>query len=262
MRSASLPRSIRCVSFDLYGTLLRYDDLEQSWREWRATLESHVARAGAPLSGAELDALCHRFFQGEAPASDGLSVFESRLALLSNQLGLTLGRRELARIADDCCRSWQRSISLDPQCKDTLAQLTERYPLVLVTNFDHPRHVHTVLEELGIRPLFRGIYISGEHGIKKPDARLVALTRELARYQPADCVHVGDSLDDYHFARNAGMLPVMLSTIGVVNGNIDYMERERRRVDDALHIDQLTDLCELLDIAADAADRQPTRRGM
>lgn len=241
--------AILYISFDLYGTLMRYDDLARSWQDWRTMLHSHTARLGVTLGAEDFDAVCRGFFAGNPPTVKGLSVFECRLRLLAEHLGLAIQDHDLVRLADDCCQAWQQSISLDSRCIDTLEYLAAHYTLFLVSNFDHPRHVRRLLDKLRLTTLFREVLISGEHGVKKPNPALFAPLRAQYQIQPWECAHVGDSLEDYEFAINSRMVPVMLGNERYINKRIDYMEREICTIYDAHHastMDQLIPLFAML----------------
>lgn len=233
------------VSFDLYGTLLRYDDLERSWRDWQVTLHAHLTRHGLELAPEDFPAVCRGFFSGNLPAREGHSVFESRLLALAERLGLALEGRHVGEIADDCCHAWQQSTTLDPDCVETLSHLAERHSLFLVSNFDHPRHVRRLLGELGLSDFFQELVISGEHGVKKPEAALFAPLAEKYAIAPRQCLHVGDSIEDYHFALNAHLVPVLLGEEQRINGRIDYLENEPCTVSGVWHAARLVDVIDI-----------------
>jgi putative hydrolase of the HAD superfamily len=241
-----MPLPLRAISFDLYGTLLRYDDLNRSWRDWNVTLHGHLTRHGVEIAAEEFSQVCQGFFHGNASRLETLSVFESRLLRLAERLGLTLPAMEVAHIADDACHAWQQSISLDPECHETLETLANRYPLFLVSNFDHPRHVRRLLEEHELTGFFRDILISGEHGVKKPDAALFTPLTNRHAVSPDQCAHVGDSVEDYQFALNTGMVPVMLGPERRINGSIDFLKNEARTVSGAHHAERLGQVVEVI----------------
>ncbi|MHB8831538.1 MAG: HAD family hydrolase [Patescibacteria group bacterium] len=61
------------------------------------------------------------------------------------------------------------------------------------------------IEDAGIRAYFNHVIDSGLVGFEKPDARIFQYVFELARIQPDELMHIGDSLQaDVHGAMNAG----------------------------------------------------------
>ena len=60
-----------------------------------------------------------------------------------------------------------------------LGELQGRYKLALISNFDHPPHVHRLLDELALRPFFDAVVVSGDVGVKKPDPAI--FTRRWSR---------------------------------------------------------------------------------
>ena len=248
MAPSTPPRtsSLLAISFDLYGTLLRYDDLDRSWRDWNTTLHEQLTQQGTAISAEELPKVCRGFFDGNHSPVGAFSVLESRIAQLAERLGATLSAPAVAHIADECCHAWQRSISLDPECHETLEALAGRYRLFLVSNFDHPRHARQVLDTHGLAGFFEDILISGEQGLKKPDEALFGKLRDKHGVESSQCAHVGDSIDDYQFALNSGIVPVMLGEQQRINGKIDFMENESRTVSGAYHAARLRHVVEVI----------------
>jgi putative hydrolase of the HAD superfamily len=81
--------------------------------------------------------------------------------------------------------------------------------LVVVSNWDVS--LHEVLGRLGIDSLVDGIVTSAEVGARKPSPEVFRRALELAGADPADAVHVGDSLkEDVVGARAAGIEPILL----------------------------------------------------
>jgi hypothetical protein len=57
---------------------------------------------------------------------------------------------------------------------------------------------------------------------------------------------VGDSIDDYQFALNTGMVPVMVGPERRINGHIDFLENETHTVSGAHHAPRLRHVVEVL----------------
>jgi putative hydrolase of the HAD superfamily len=87
--------------------------------------------------------------------------------------------------------------------------------LALITNgaSDTQRHA---LRSLGIEQQFGAIVISGEVGIVKPDAAVLAIALDQLGTKPEDVWHVGDSLaTDVAGAKGAGRTAVWLNRGGL-----------------------------------------------
>jgi HAD superfamily hydrolase (TIGR01549 family) len=96
-----------------------------------------------------------------------------------------------------------------------LQELGARYPLGLVSNFDHAPTVRRVLHAHGLGGCFNCIVISDDFGQRKPhQAIFEAALRELG--VPAeDALFIGDSLgDDVSGARNARLRVAWLNSNG------------------------------------------------
>lgn len=85
--------------------------------------------------------------------------------------------------------------------------------LVVVSNWDVSLHV--VLDRLGLTRYLDGIITSAEAGARKPAPGIFAKALTIARANPQDAIHIGDSLDeDVAGARAAGIEPVLIRRNG------------------------------------------------
>lgn len=102
-----------------------------------------------------------------------------------------------------------------PGAEQLLKDLAPRYDLYLASNgaaaVQHPR-----LDASGIRPYFKGIFISEEIGADKPSkAFFDACFAAIPGFRPEDAVMVGDSLtSDIRGGRNAGLRTVWFNPHG------------------------------------------------
>ena len=76
--------------------------------------------------------------------------------------------------------------------RPVLAQLADRAPLALVSNFYG--NLPTVVEEMGIGSYFQTVVESAAEGIRKPDARLFEIALDRLGLQAQETMVVGDSL--------------------------------------------------------------------
>lgn len=203
---------VDAVSFDLYGTLLVYRDIAAAWADWLDTLQLSLQDFGVDIDRGTLASRCDGFFSKPEPVGrrDGSTVYERRLAILCQGLGFDAAPTQLRELADASADAWQRRVPLDPAAPSVLAELARELPLVLVSNFDHPPHVHHVLEREGIADFFAEVVISADAGVKKPDPRIFAGPLERLKLSPHRVVHVGDAPEDVAAALAAGVRPVLL----------------------------------------------------
>lgn len=96
---------------------------------------------------------------------------------------------KITEIAGICMELVKKSISL---AKPILADLSARYPMVLVSNFYG--NIHAVLADLEILDYFRTIVESAVVGVRKPDPAIYRLGVEQIGLDAGDCVVIGDSL--------------------------------------------------------------------
>lgn len=75
--------------------------------------------------------------------------------------------------------------------KSTLQQLSQRYPLLLVSNYYG--NLRTLVKDAGLLPLFQSITDSTVVGIRKPDPAIWELAITSQGYHPNEIVVIGDS---------------------------------------------------------------------
>ena len=148
---------IRGVFFDLYGTLLCYGDMEAAGESWYHAIRRELIDNDHAFDEETLIRLGEEFLlQPEPPVQDdGLTVYERRMREFVGELGLALALEELRRISEASIAAWHAHTPLDPEAKSVLGELQGRYKLALISNFDHPPHVHRLARRAGVAPLFR-----------------------------------------------------------------------------------------------------------
>ena len=204
---------IRGVFFDLYGTLLCYGNMEAAGESWYHAIRHELMDSGHAFDEETLLRLCEEFLlQPEPPVQDdGLTVYERRMRVLVGELGLELEVGELRQISEASVASWHAHTQLDPEAKSVLGELQGRYKLALISNFDHPPHVHRLLDELALRPFFDAVVVSGDVGVKKPDPAIFVPALEQTGLTTDEVLFVGDSPeDDVAGARAAGLRPILI----------------------------------------------------
>lgn len=204
--------TINGIFFDLYGTLLVYGNMDAAWSDWLNALHAQLRLRGFTRSIDSLAETCNQFYSKSEPTprQHDLTVFEQRIQNLCFDLKLKLAAEDLKTITNKVVTAWQKHISLDPEAHRVLHTLHRSKKLALVTNFDHPPHVHSVLNKFDLTPYFDSVVISGEVGVKKPDPRIFDTALEQTGIKPEEVIYVGDTDDDTQAARAAGMVPILI----------------------------------------------------
>ncbi len=96
---------------------------------------------------------------------------------------------------------------------ELLTELRKSYKLALITNGPSDRQ-RAKLKLLGFEDKFDFIYISGEHGIHKPDIYPFEYTAKELGILPCELLYVGDHpVNDVDASRRAGYTPVWVKTL-------------------------------------------------
>lgn len=207
--------AIRGVLFDLFGTVVAYGDIAEgtrlAWEGIYDVLQRLGGRVPFDAFAREWQAQFlmplqpHEHVAGETP-------FVSKLLRQFAYYGLPRDRVAAREAAERCLAGWDAHTLLPEDTVPTLQALrTGGYRLALVTNFDHPPYVHSLLGQRGLDGLFDAVIISGEVGCDKPDAAIFRLALARLGLAPQEALFVGDSLDaDIAGAYAAGCVPVLI----------------------------------------------------
>lgn len=238
---------VKGVFFDLYGTLLLYGDMSSAWSEWLTAIHATLDDCGFQVSRESLAGAWDGFFSKPEPPSDGeLTIYERRIQVACSYLGLEIEPIHARKVASAGTSSWHRHVTIDPYAIRTLESLSDK-TLAIVSNFDHPPRVYSMLEQHGLTGFFDTIVISGEVGVKKPDPRIFSFA--LGELDPAEVAYVGDTQEDMQAARAAGLIPVLIRRDDVP---LDFTTKKQylttqAAVPDVTTISRLSGLKDLLD---------------
>jgi len=201
------------VFFDLCGTILTYGDMAKAWEDWQSSIYNSLVEYGLRCEEQTFNVHCTDFFAQPEPSTQNtkLTIFEKRIEVLGKKVGLLLTSSEIKNIASSAINSWGNYLTLDFDVIATLKKLKQDKCIGLITNFDHPPYVHSVLKEWGINELFDTIIISGEVGVKKPNPKIFSLALEQCKLEPHEIVYVGDTIsDDIQGALGANIRPILI----------------------------------------------------
>lgn len=241
--------TINGIFFDLYGTLLVYGNMDAAWSDWLKTLHVQLSLRGSTHSIESLAKACDQFYSKSEPTprQHNLTVFEQRIQNLCFDLKLNLAAKDIKMTANKVANAWQKHISLDPEAHHVLHRLHRSKKLALVSNFDHPLHVHSVLSNFDLTPYFDSVVISAEVGVKKPDPRIFDTALEQTGMKPEEVIYVGDTDDDTKAARAAGMVPVLIQRDNEGNAfDFSINKHNLEQTESRLDVSTITKLSELL----------------
>ena len=212
----SATATTKAVFLDALGTMV---ELEPPWVGLRAALGDGIP--DDRLVGAvRAEMAYYKAHSDEGRDAESLADLRLRCAeLLSRELGTEVSTETLV----DSIR-----FSAYPDAAPALQRLREAgMTLVCVSNWDIS--LEQVLDRCGLAELLDGIVSSAAAGARKPDPAIFATALELARCQPGEAIHVGDTAEeDVEGAEAAGIRVLLLDREG--GGDIASLEQVLERV--------------------------------
>ncbi|MHA2038590.1 MAG: HAD family hydrolase [Promethearchaeota archaeon] len=203
---------LKGVFFDLFGTLMIYTDMQEAWEKWLQTLYDYFKDCGLKISQKLFASKCDGFLAKEEPEFKklNLTIYEKRLYSLGIDLKLHLEIEDINEIANKTINAWQKFVPLDPDAISVLKVLEKNNILALITNFDHPPYVYSLLSELKLSKFFNSITISSEVGVKKPDPTIFSFALTETKLKINEVCYIGDSNEDIEAARSAKIYPILI----------------------------------------------------
>ena len=195
--------------FDLYGTLADIktdEELMSLWFGFAWLLgESDIQGVRD-----EYHAICKKYADArthEFVEFDLLRVFEEMVECRG-------GNKEKApMLAREFRLLSRQKLRLFPYVIEILKGLKERGAGVYLVSNAQACFTKDELDELGITPLFDGILISSDAGVKKPDPAIFEIAFEKFNLNKDECFYVGNDLhDDVLGASDAGLKTVYIET--------------------------------------------------
>ncbi|MBI2368912.1 MAG: HAD family hydrolase [Deltaproteobacteria bacterium] len=216
-------RGVKAVLFDLFDTLVEF----RNDRLHVVSLDGREIRSSSPVlyelfKGRWPEVpfeTFHRAFVGswedvraEREIDDREVTADVRFQRLFARLGIADAPLEALRgLVATHARQLLRCMECPEANRDLLKRVGARYPLGLVSNFDHAATAWTALEQFELRPCFRSIVISAEVGVRKPRREIFQRALNELRVEPADALFVGDDFRaDVVGARRMGLTAVWL----------------------------------------------------
>lgn len=210
---------IRAVCFDLDGTLLRDDHVDGVVRAVAEDLALRYPGVDAAALAEENEqvwwdywpAVGDAWMRGEVPGDEvPREVWRRSLA----EVGVT--DPAAAAIAFELHAALEgNAFALYPEAMDVLAALKDRGIRTAVITNGPSGLQRSKLMAVDLAEGFDAVIVSGEVGIKKPDAEIFALAVERLGVWPEEALHVGDNqVADVTGARGAGLTAVWIDRNG------------------------------------------------
>ncbi len=185
---------VRGVIFDYGGTLDTRGD------HWSYLIEEAYVKAGVIVDHAEFReayVYAERELARERHILPGHDFHDLLRIKIAIELGWLVRKglfapqdvgRKTEEIARDC---YDRACANVAEAEQVLKRLSEKYPLVLVSNFYG--NISRVLDDFGIGKYFKEVIESAVVGIRKPDPRIFEKGVEALGLSPEEVLVVGDS---------------------------------------------------------------------
>ena len=147
---------------------------------------------------------------------------------------------ELIRELDDFrSRNFVTIFTLYEGAMWVLPILKRKYTLALVSNCSIG--MRDVIRSLGISSFFKGIVLSYEVGVRKPDRRIYIWALQSINLAPNDCVFVSDEISDLEGAREVG-----LKTLLVRQGSLTTYEAKEADFAPDFQCDSISEITKVL----------------
>ena len=193
--------------FDLYGTLVDIKTDEESADVWQTACELLGESPDEWRRVRELYAkLCRSRVTVPEAEFDLCEVFSDMLAKYGKSRG------DMGELAWSFREASTRKLRLFPGVIKQLGELRKKGGVYLLSNAQSC-FTRRELDMLGLTPLFDGIIISSEVGIKKPSKDVFELALERFKLKKSECIYVGNDMrDDILGASRTGLMTAYVPT--------------------------------------------------
>jgi HAD superfamily hydrolase (TIGR01549 family) len=237
--------NIKVIVFDLYGTLLVFDDFDRANREWEDTFRNAITKKKF-VDSLTVGTICKNILERivKKDLSAGLTTYETKIRNEFEKHSVNISLDEIKQLADFSLEEWQKNIGVADDAIFVLEKLSSKFKIGLITNFDHARHPRKVLAATGLEKCFNKIWISDEEGCQKPDSEIFMKAINYFSIKAHEAVYVGDNIiDDVKGSLSAGMIPVLIDRKQKSNTNHHLEINPPHSAAENIHvINSLTDL--------------------
>ena len=212
---------IRALVFDVNGTLIDIETDERMEEVYRA-IGHFLTYQGVALHRREVRDLYFQIMKEQFetsretfPEFDVVAVWREVLQRKASDYTRSLPPGKLQQLPlflAELQRGISRKrLSLFPQAQEVLAQLKQRYSLAAVSDAQSAYAIPE-LRAVGLHEYFDPIIISGDHGFRKPDARLFQEALDRSQVRSDQAIFIGnDRYRDVFGAQQVGMKTILFS---------------------------------------------------
>jgi HAD superfamily hydrolase (TIGR01549 family) len=190
-----------------------------------------MRKFGLRITYKDFASICNDFFTKRKieGRNNNLSIYEIKIKKFALDFNIELKLNEIVEIQQKTIFAWHKYIEIDPETIPLLEVIKHKKSLALITNFDHPPNVYSVLSKYNLTKYFEFVAISGELGFEKPDPKIFHITLENVGLKPVDVVFIGDTNEDVIGAINADIKPILIqrqSLKKIIQGN-DHISKKK-----------------------------------
>jgi putative hydrolase of the HAD superfamily len=244
----------KAIGFDLFNTLMTVhpDAMRQAHEnQLRVLHEENIEVEGEAFGKAYVEAAIRHI---KVAHKDGRETHNSLwVAEALESLGHELSPEDplITKAVAAYFSAFYPNSELIPGTKEILAELGERYPLGMITNFTDGPAARNIIDVLGLNPFFRHVVVSGEIGYRKPHPYIFERFVEEMGVPADQMIFVGDDQDaDVEGAKSAGLRPVLTTVVEdakIPAAKTPMSPAEKEYPDDVPRISSWQDLRDLLE---------------
>lgn len=106
-----MSKSVKGIFFDLYGTLLVFEDFDKANFDWVNTFYELIGRKNG-MKFSVLEQICKEILETEIEKDfvNGFTTYETKIKKCFEMHGIVLSLKELKKIANATVETWQHNI--------------------------------------------------------------------------------------------------------------------------------------------------------
>jgi putative hydrolase of the HAD superfamily len=212
--------TLKCLLFDLYGTVIDVETDESMIEIYRA-IAHFLVHHGVDIHRFELRDLYGEIMKHQRRAStethpeiDVVAIWRELLAhRQARSIEPDVSREALARTLAQLHRAISRNrLALYPDVARVLDEWRARLPLGLVSDAQ-PCFTAGEIAAVGLGGYFRTVVMSGAQGYRKPDRRMYQVALDALEATPGEAIFIGnDMFRDIYGAREAGLRTIFFAS--------------------------------------------------